>query len=247
MANPAPLAPPVAPLDSGDTLSLAERAYRHLRDAIVRGTLEPGTRVSERSLALALGISAQPVREALRRLESDGMVVTLPRRGTVVAEFGPDLVGEMGHIRVALEGVAAALAAPRVTDADLEVLGGHIRAMRAATAAHDLEELAVANEAFHATIRELTGNVFLIRALAALRAYNTFGRIRALSSTPSEPDRALREHTALLAALRRRDPVLAEKRMRAHVQRSIRVAGADQLKEPPGMPPARRGRLTGRG
>ena len=77
---------PVERLAEEDTLSLAERAYRRLRDAIVQGALAAGSRISERSLATALGISAQPVREALRRLEQDGMVVTLPRRGTVVAD-----------------------------------------------------------------------------------------------------------------------------------------------------------------
>ena len=102
---------PVERLAEEDTLSLAERAYRRLRDAIVQGALAAGSRISERSLATALGISAQPVREALRRLEQDGMVVTLPRRGTVVAEFGPDRQAEMGRIRAALEGAAAALAA----------------------------------------------------------------------------------------------------------------------------------------
>jgi len=74
---------PVERLAEEDTLSLAERAYRRLRDSIVQGGLPAGSRVSERSLAAALGISAQPVREALRRLEQDGMVVTLPRATTV--------------------------------------------------------------------------------------------------------------------------------------------------------------------
>ena len=96
------------PFTVDDTLSLTERAYRRLRDSIADGTLPAGSRISERSLAGALGISAQPVREALRRLAAAGIVLTLPRRGTVVAEFGPERLAEMGRIRAALEGVAAA-------------------------------------------------------------------------------------------------------------------------------------------
>ena len=120
----------VEPFAEAETLSLGERAYRRLRDSIVQGTLSAGSRISERSLASALGISAQPVREALRRLEQDGLVVTLPRRGTIVAEFGLERLAELGRIRAALEGVAAALAAERMTGEDLASLGEVVRGMR---------------------------------------------------------------------------------------------------------------------
>jgi DNA-binding GntR family transcriptional regulator len=223
---------PVERLAEEDTLSLAERAYRRLRDSIVQGALAPGSRISERSLATALGISAQPVREALRRLEQDGMVVTLPRRGTVVAEFGPDRQAEMGRIRAALEGAAAALAAGRADDAALAALEAQLQAMRDATAAGRPELVSEANERFHALIHKATENVFLIRSLAALRAYDHFGRVRALGATPKELPRALREHAGILAALQARDPDAAETRMRAHVLRSLEVGGL--------LPPARK-------
>jgi DNA-binding GntR family transcriptional regulator len=216
---------PVERLAEEDTLSLAERAYRRLRDSIVQGALPAGSRVSERSLATALGISAQPVREALRRLEQDGMVVTLPRRGTVVAEFGPDRQAEMGRIRAALEGAAAALAAARADAAALAALDAQLQAMRDATAAGKPELVSEANERFHALIHKATDNVFLIRSLAALRAYDHFGRVRALNATPKELPRALREHAGILAALQARDPDAAETQMRAHVLRSLEVGG----------------------
>ena len=216
---------PVERLAEEDTLSLAERAYRRLRDSIVQGALPPGSRISERSLATALGISAQPVREALRRLEQDGMVVTLPRRGTVVAEFGPDRQAEMGRIRAALEGAAAALAAERADDAALAALEAQLQAMRDATAAGKPELVSEANERFHGLIHKATENVFLIRSLAALRAYDHFGRVRALGATPKELPRALREHAGILSALQARDPDTAETRMRAHVLRSLEVGG----------------------
>src|SRR3712207_8492918 len=77
----------VAPFAPDEVLSLSERAYRRLRDAILGGALPAGSRVSERALGKSLGVSAQPVREALRRLEAEGMVVTSPRRGTVGSEL----------------------------------------------------------------------------------------------------------------------------------------------------------------
>ena len=209
----------------GETESLATRAYHRLRDAIVDGSLPGDSRVSERSLALSLGISAQPVREALRRLEADGMVVTSPRRGTVVAEFTRERIEEVGLMRIALEGAAAALAARRATDADIAELRRQLRAMRPSTLSGDLVALAAANECFHDLVHAMTGNAMLIRSLAALRAHEYIGRVHALRSSPYEPRAALREHAALVAALRRRNPKLAEARMRAHVERSLLASG----------------------
>lgn len=220
----------VVPFAPDEVLSLAERAYRRLRDAILGGALPAGSRVSERALGKSLGVSAQPVREALRRLEAEGMVVTSPRRGTVVAEFDAGALAEMNLIRLALEGSAAALAARKATGEDLSALREQLRAMRDATAADDVVALARANEAFHERLHAAAGNAFLARSLQTLRAYDRVARLRALRSSPREPAQALREHASLLAALRRRDPDLAEARMRAHVRRSLRAGG---LAEPP--------------
>ncbi|MFC3124473.1 GntR family transcriptional regulator [Pseudoroseomonas globiformis] len=217
--------PGLVPLVAEDMLSLADRAYRRLRDAIVDGSLPGGERVSERSLAQSLGISAQPVREALRRLEAEGMVLTLPRRGTVVAEFTPQRLAEMGLIRIALEGTAASLAARHAADAELAGLRAQLSGMRPLSRDGDVAGLAEANERFHDAINRLTGNAFLIRSLEALRAYDHFGRLRALRATPQEPRRAWREHAGILAAIVRRDPERAEARMRAHVRRSLAVSG----------------------
>jgi DNA-binding GntR family transcriptional regulator len=211
----------VEPLAEEETLSLGERAYRRLRDSILQGGLAAGAKVSERGLATALGISAQPVREALRRLEQDGLVVTLPRRGTVVAEIGPERLAELGRIRAALEGVAAALAAERMPEAHLAALADVVKAMRGATTAADHEALAELNERFHALVQGATGNLFLVRSLEALRAYDEHGRPHAVGSQPNALPQALREHVSILAALKARDATLAESRMRAHVLRSL--------------------------
>lgn len=217
--------PRLAPLDEEDTLSLGERAYRRLRESIVQGMLPAGRKISERSIATELGISAQPVREALRRLEQDGMVVTLPRRGTVVAEVGPAQLAELGRIRAALEGVACALAAERVDAAAIATLAAILGRMQAGTEARDTEALDEANEEFHAVIHQATGNLFLIRSLASLREYDHLGRHRAVGSTPRDLPKALAEHRGIVAALKKHDPALAEARMRQHVLRSLVTNG----------------------
>ncbi|MBR0652176.1 GntR family transcriptional regulator [Roseomonas terrae] len=215
----------IAPLPEEDSLSLGERAYRQLRDAIVEGLLPAGRKISERSLAIDLGISAQPVREALRRLEQDGMVITLPRRGTMVAEVSPVRLAELGRIRAALEGVATALAAERMDDAALAVLAAILKRMQAGTEAHDVDALAEANAEFHALIHQATGNPFLIRSLGSLQAYDHLGRRRAVGSTPRDFPKALAEHRGIVAALKKRDPALAEARMRQHILRSLVTNG----------------------
>ncbi|WP_419897412.1 GntR family transcriptional regulator [Roseomonas sp. USHLN139] len=218
-------APALAAFASDELLSIADRAYRRLRDAIVDGSLAGGSRVSERSLALQLGISAQPVREALRRLEAEGMVVTSPRRGTLVAEFGPERLAEMGLVRIALEGAAAALAARRATPTEVAALRQQLREMAPATAARDIAALTAANERFHDLINAIAGNSLVVRSLQAIRAYDHFGRLRALRSSPQEPAVALREHAGIVAAIRRGAPKQAEARMRAHVERSLVASG----------------------
>jgi DNA-binding GntR family transcriptional regulator len=212
-------------LPEEEALPLGEQAFRRLRDAIIRGALPAGRKISERRLAASLGISAQPVREALRRLERDGMVITLPRSGTVVADVGPGQLAELGRIRAALEGVAAALAAEQLDRDGLAALTALLRRMEAGTAAQDHAALDAANEEFHALIHCAAGNAFLTRSLTSLRAYDQAGRHRAVGSTPRDLPKALAEHKAIVAAFRRRDPALAEARMRQHVLRSLVTNG----------------------
>ncbi len=214
-----------APLIEQDGLSLGEQAFRRLRDAIIQGALPPGRKISERSLAAAFGISAQPVREALRRLEREGLVVTLPRSGTVVAELGPGQLAELGRIRAALEGVAAALAAERLDSVGLKALAALLQRMAEGTAAADTAALDAANEEFHALIHQAAGNAFLTRSLASLRAYDHRGQHRAVGSTPRDLPKALAEHRSIVAAFKRRDAALAEARMRGHVLRSLVTNG----------------------
>lgn len=214
-------AQPLAPLVH-DAPSLAERAYQRLREAIVDGTLASGAKLSERSLAAALDISAQPIREALRRLEGEGMVETRPRSGTFVARLDDARLYEMGHIRAVLEGAAAGLAARRASPSDVAALRARLDAIRAATRLGDAAALAAANDAFHLALHALTGNAFLIRSLQALRAYFHIGSTRVLAR-PDQARQAWAEHAEIVAAVAEGDAERAEAVMRAHALRSLAV------------------------
>lgn len=202
---------------------LSERAYQHLREAIVHGTLTAGAKLSERSLSAALGISPQPVREALRRLEAEGMVESRPRSGTFVAELTAERVMEMGRIRAALEAVAAGIAARKARDSDIAALAARLSAIRAATRDADWAALADANDHFHRTLHGIAGNTFLTRSLEALRAYFHISSARILHGD-EQLQAALAEHAEILEAIAARDPERAETLMRAHTLRSLTVA-----------------------
>jgi DNA-binding GntR family transcriptional regulator len=211
---------------ANDTPSLAERAYDRLREAIIDGTLQPGAKLSERRLAAALAVSAQPVREALHRLEGEGMVETRPRSGRFVAKLDTARLVEMGRIRAALEGVAAGLAARRASPADHQALQARLDAIRAATELGEATGLAAANDAFHQTMHAITGNAFLIRSLHTLRAYFHIGSRRVLAG-PAQASLALAEHAEITAAITAGDAGRAEQLMRAHALRSLAVAFPD--------------------
>lgn len=213
-------------LTAEEVLPLSERAYRRLRDAITQGALPPRTAVSERALAQQLGISAQPVREAMHRLESEGMIVTAPRKGSFIADFTAQRLEEMGLICISLECAAAAMLARRgCDDQQIAQLREQLRVMEYCTRNADLLRLAEENRRFHAILHQITGNVLLIRTIEATRAYAQFNRDRNLRSWPGEPQRALREHAAILWAIRARQPELAEERMRDHVERGMVQGG----------------------
>ena len=213
----------LAPLIPEDAQTLADRAYGRLREAIVDGTLASGAKLSERGLAAALAISAQPIREALRRLEGEGMVESRLRSGTYVAKLDAARLVEMGRVRVALEGVTAGLVARRATVADVAALRARVAAIRVATELGDAGVLAAANDAFHTALHAATGNAFLIRSLHALRAYYHISAARVLGGR-GEPPRALAEHAAVVDAIANGDPDAAEALMRAHTLRSLLAA-----------------------
>ncbi|TBW39022.1 GntR family transcriptional regulator [Siculibacillus lacustris] len=213
----------ISPIVSEDVPSLADRAYASLREAIIDGRLAAGAKLSERSLAAALGVSPQPVREALRRLESEGLAEARPRSGSFVTVFTVERLVEMGLMRAALETVAAGIAARRRTDADIAALRACMTVVDAASAANDDRRLAAANDALHAAIHAITGNLVLIRNLQALRGYYHISS-RLILVRELEIGESLKEHTAVVEAIIAGDRAEAERQMHHHTHRNLRVA-----------------------
>lgn len=196
--------------------SLGERVYRSLRGAILAGRLEPGERISEFELAAALKVSRTPLREALQRLESEGLVLAEPGRGTVVRGLTPTDLAEIYEIRRNLEALAARLAAARITPEELESLKAHLELMEFFTQRERWENVVEQNIAFHSTIYRASGNRRLADLLYALQEYVQGTRGYALR-VPGRAPHALAEHQALYQALAARDAERAAELAATHV------------------------------
>jgi DNA-binding GntR family transcriptional regulator len=214
---------PLDPLDPLEHVSLQEGAYRVLRAAIVSNKYQPGQRLREASLARALGISRMPVREALRRLQQEGLVELVPRRGVFVAAVTLQNAQDIYRAREALESVAAALAAERASAEDLTRMERILAAMDRAARAGRVERVIREARSFHLALHESAHSP---RVQAILeQVYAQSQRFRDITlRTPQRPRVAGNEHRLLLDAIRQRDPELAERRMRDHVRGAFQIA-----------------------
>jgi DNA-binding GntR family transcriptional regulator len=199
---------------------LRDHVQEALRKAIISGRFRSGDKLNERLLAAELGVSTTPVKEALQRLQIDGLVRIEPRRGAYV-RFNAEQAEQMMLARAALEGMIAREAARRASDDDLAGLDHHVAEMDHATEAGAVEQLIVLNERFHDAIQVASGCAYLVSLLDGQRMYDHSARI-ALLGDPAERKRALREHRAIARALADRDADRAEAAMRDHIIRSGR-------------------------
>ncbi len=192
----------------------------HLRADILEGRYRPGARLITRQIAEAYGTSEIPVREALNQLERQGLVRIEPHMGAVTTPLSAQDLRELFEVRLALEGLAVRLAAPRLTDADLmelTVLQEHLEEAVETGAAP--VELSAANRHFHERMYAGCHNRRLLALLSEL--WDLAGRYPPPLTGPDEHTRAsMREHRAILAALRGRDAAEAERLTLAHKTRS---------------------------
>jgi DNA-binding GntR family transcriptional regulator len=199
--------------------SRGDLAYRRLFEAIERGTLRPGARLREVELSTWLGASRTPVREALGRLEGEGLIARDPSRGMIVAELDHGMVAELYAMREVLEGTAAALAARHASEAEIHALREIAQMDRGLV---DAPRIARVNRLFHEALFRAAHNRFLLRAVNALRQSMVLLGPTTLA-TPGRPDKARGEHEAIVEAIARRDPALADDAARTHIRTAYRT------------------------
>jgi len=206
-----------------NALSRGEQAYRRLRDAIESRDLKPGDRLLEVELAKLLGSSRTPVREALGRLESDGLAVRDPHRGMIIAELDGSMIAELYAVREVLEGTAAALAARHASEAEISTL--RQIADRDRAFAYEPERLAINNRLFHEALYRSAHNRYLLKTLNALHGSMALVRT-SLAYSKERIELTIRQHQGIVAAIEGQDSKTAEEVTRAHIQdaRKARLA-----------------------
>ncbi|MDK2927718.1 GntR family transcriptional regulator [Gelria sp. Kuro-4] len=198
---------------------LWEAVYQALRAAIVRGDLAPGERLAEQQLAEEMEASRTPVREALRRLALEGFVVLVPRRGAYVAELSFKDMNDVFELRAALEGLAAALAAERITPEEVAALEQAVRELAEAAAGGASEQVVRIDTDFHGRIYTASRNRRLMQIVANLSDQIQRFRMRSLAA-PGRLKDTLSEHRRLVAAIARGDAAQARKLAEEHIERA---------------------------
>ena len=196
---------------------LREVVFESIRGAIISGVLKPGERLMEVQMAEKLGVSRTPIREAIRKLELEGLVVMIPRKGAYVADLSLKDITDVLELRAALEGLAAELAAARITDEEIEELEMIAMDFHKAIESDDMEGMIQKDIEFHDIIFKATRNEKLIQISNNLR--EQVQRFRVMYITKFKKSRTLAtEHFEIAEAISNRNMDLAEKLAKRHIE-----------------------------
>lgn len=197
-------------------LPLRDVVFNTLREAILRGDLQPGERLMELQLAAKLGVSRTPIREAIRMLEQEGLAVTVPRKGAEVAKMTLKGMEDVLEIRGALDELASQLACERITEEQLVRLDARKQDFIESLKSGDVKLIAEADVNFHDVIYEATGNPKLVSLLNNLREQIYRYRVEYIKKVENHPI-LIKEHEAIYQSLLNRNQEEAQLAIREHV------------------------------
>ena len=199
-----------------DFLPLRDVVFNTLRRAILTGTLKPGERLMEVHLANKLGVSRTPIREAIRKLELEGLVVMVPRKGAEVAKISEKSLKDVLEVRRALDELIAKLACSRITREQLSELREAADEFEKATKTEDTSTIARADIAFHDIIMEATGNLRLKQLVNNLAEQMYRYRFVYLKDE-SKHSMLVKEHSRIYDAIKNNDTEAAMEAARIHI------------------------------
>ena len=200
------------------TVPVRERTYEYLKASVLSGRFNPGERLTEEHLAKELGVSRTPIREALHKLELEGLITPLETRGFIVSQDTRDEVEELFEVRAVLEGYALRVICGRIDETVLARLEEAAERAETALRLGSLDEVFRWNTTFHDILHELIKDKHrLYNQMVTMRGYV----LRYRKNTLQYPDggrRTVEGHRKILMALTLRDPDLCERVMREHIQ-----------------------------
>ena len=209
----------LGPIQLDSYQPLREVVCETLRDAVRRGILQPGERLMEIQLAEDLGVSRTPVREAIRKLEMEGYVIMMPRRGTYVADLSIRDINEVFEIRTSLESLASGLAAERINEDELEKLQRLLVEIGAYIKSGDMESIVRTDTEFHDLLYQASRNTRLVGIISNLREQLTRFRTTSMSF-PGRLKATLEEHRKSVEAIAQGDEKAARKAAEHHMEKS---------------------------
>jgi DNA-binding GntR family transcriptional regulator len=199
-----------------ETLQLGARVYQALLNSIISGRIEPGAPLRPDVIARQLEVSTTPVREAMHRLEGDGLAIKLPYQGWFVREFTEKQIRELYELRAALECFSVRLACQRITEDEIAALHQHQVTGEGALARKDMDDYRTYNWNLHAAIMRAAQNSYLFATMSQLRMQTEMLMAKTIRIT-GRPVRAIKEHYRLIELIEKRDAQAAEQLMEHHI------------------------------
>ena len=207
----------LSPIKLDSYKPLRELVCEKIRQAITTGIFKSGERLMEIQLAEEMGVSRTPVREAIRKLELEGFVVMIPRRGTYVADISIKDITEVYEIRTALDVLAAGLAAERISDEELEEMQRLLVEIGQHIEEGNIDKIVETDTAFHDVLYQASRNERLVNIISNLREQITTLRGRSMHY-PGRLTNTLEEHRAIVDSMAQRDVEKAKKAVRDHME-----------------------------
>lgn len=199
--------------------SLGNKIFDLLRDRILNEEYEHGQKLNELSLASELKISRTPIREALKQLELEGLVESIPNKGVYVKGFSPRDIDDMFEIRLALEGLAIQLAIERMDEIHLAKIKEVYELMEFYTLKKDQEKINDLNILYHETIYQATQSQYFEQLLKDIHYYVSVTSRHSITQ-PERLDTAIKEHKEILDAIESKDKKLAKETIQKHIKKT---------------------------
>lgn len=207
-------------VNMNEYLPLRDVVFNTLRQAILRGELKPGERLMEIQLANKLGVSRTPIREAIRKLELEGLVIMIPRKGAEVADITEKSLRDVLEVRKALEELAVQLACDKITEEEIEDLKKAAEEFKKILKSKDITEIAEADVRFHDVIFMATDNQKLIQLLNNLREQMYRFRVEYLKNEEVYPQ-LIAEHEEIIEHIARKEKEKASKILCQHIDNQV--------------------------